>query len=216
MQPSPDANQVFLSYAATDRERAMAIADALERAGVPVWIDRRSIAGGDLWATGIAQAIRNCAALVILCTPASVTSRNVRQELQLAWDFDRPIFPLLLESISFPDEIAYFVHGRQWIELLDFSDSQWVGELVRVISSATTQSHGQSRDKATDLASSPSIVLRTTGIPISPTELDWPRAGTHGCDATHPRESRASCHINRTRRGRKDAFGGRGRNRNFH
>ena len=38
--PEPDAPYVFLSYASADRERAMAVAEALERAGVRVWLDR--------------------------------------------------------------------------------------------------------------------------------------------------------------------------------
>ncbi len=39
----PAAPYVFLSYASADRERALSIADALEQAGVRVWVDRRSI-----------------------------------------------------------------------------------------------------------------------------------------------------------------------------
>jgi TIR domain len=36
---------VFLSYASADRERALQIADALERSGVRVSLDREAIAG---------------------------------------------------------------------------------------------------------------------------------------------------------------------------
>jgi predicted ATPase len=126
---------LFLSYAAADRERALAVADALQDAGVPVWIDRRGIGGGELWAAEITAAIRNCAALALLCTSTSVRSRNVRQEVQLAWDHDRPILPLLLEPVQFPDEIAYFLQGRQWIEV-DLSDeSQWTDRVARAMGS---------------------------------------------------------------------------------
>ncbi|MCC6943966.1 MAG: TIR domain-containing protein [Thermomicrobiales bacterium] len=126
---------LFLSYAAADRERALAVADALQDAGVPVWIDRRGIGGGELWAAEITAAIRNCAALALLCTSISVRSRNVRQEVQLAWDHDRPILPLLLEPVQFPDEIAYFLQGRQWIDV-DLSDeSQWTDRVARAMGS---------------------------------------------------------------------------------
>ena len=37
---------VFVSYASGDRERALAVVGALERAGVRVWVDRAGIPGG--------------------------------------------------------------------------------------------------------------------------------------------------------------------------
>ena len=91
------------------------------------------LSGGDLWAAEITAAIRSCTAMALVCTPASVTSRNVRQEIQLAWDTDRPIVPLMLETVTFPDEIAYFLQGRQWIEVPDIASGSWTSELARML-----------------------------------------------------------------------------------
>ena len=124
---------VFLSYASVDRERAEGIARALEAAGIRVWMDRSNIAGGEYWAAEIAGAIERCAVLAVVCTPASMHSRNVRQELQLAWDFDRSILPLMLEPLAFPPEIAYFLHGRQWIEIGSPDDDRWVRQVAATI-----------------------------------------------------------------------------------
>jgi predicted ATPase len=60
-------------------------------------------------------------------------SRNVRQELQLAWDEDRPILPLMLEFVQFPDGMAFFLRGRQWIDLLDRPEAQWLPELTAAV-----------------------------------------------------------------------------------
>jgi predicted ATPase len=120
---------VFLSYASVDRSRTEAIAHALEEAGIRVWMDRSDIAGGEFWAAEIANAIQGCALLLVVCSPGSVSSRNVRQELQLAWDFDRPILPLMLEPVAFPPEVAYFLHGRQWIELDGVQDTAWLEQV---------------------------------------------------------------------------------------
>lgn len=127
------ANPVFLSYASADRQRALAVADALEAAGVRVWIDRRGIAGGTLWIEEIARAVREAPALLVLCSAASVNSRNVRQELQLAWDQEKPILPLLLEPVEFPDGVAYVLHGRQWIDLGERSAAEWVAEVRQAL-----------------------------------------------------------------------------------
>jgi predicted ATPase len=130
---------LFISYSTVDRERALAIADALDAAGIPVWIDRRGLTGGDLWAAEITFAIRSCAALIVVCTAASVQSRNVRQEVQLAWDHNRPILLVLLEPVSFPDEIAYFLQGRQWIDAVDRSASSWMPDLANALQSCNAR-----------------------------------------------------------------------------
>jgi predicted ATPase len=150
-----------MSYASADREQALAIADALEAAGTRVWIDRRDIAGGGLWAGEIAAAIRNCTALAILCTDASLRSRNVRQELQLAWDHERVILPLLVEQIDFPDEIAYFLQGRQWIEIDWASSPLWISAVAQAVDPPFGPA---------EVEASRSISKRAN-LPIPPTEI---------------------------------------------
>ena len=85
----------------------MEIAAQLEQTGIPVWIDRTGISAGSGWAEEIVAAVRRCSGLVVLCSSAAIGSRNVRQELQLAWDNDRPILPVLLEPVEFPDAVSY-------------------------------------------------------------------------------------------------------------
>src|SRR5215203_2582772 len=126
--------QVFLSYASADRDLALQVADALDATGVPVWVDRRGISGGAEWAGEIATAIRGCVAVVVLCSADSLVSRNVRRELQLAWDRDKPILPLLLDRTVFPDAVAYFLEGQQWVEVLDRLEADWLPELTAALS----------------------------------------------------------------------------------
>ena len=132
-QPKGTAPYVFLSYASADRERALDIADRLEATGVPVWIDRHSIAGGISWSAAIVDGIKGCTALAVLCTPAAMRSRNVRQEIQLAWEFDRPALPLLLEPVEYPPEVAYALAGRQWIEILDRPAEAWLPAALQAL-----------------------------------------------------------------------------------
>ena len=143
--PAPDSRppRLFLSYASEDRATALAVADALVAAGMPVWIDRRGISGGDIWAAEITSAIRSCEVLAVLCTPASVASRNVRQELQLAWDLDRPILPVILEPVEFSDAMSYFLQGRQWIDASSRSDSEWLQELEAAVARLGVQTGGR-------------------------------------------------------------------------
>ena len=87
---------VFVSYASDDRLRVAPVAAALDRAGVRVWIDRSDIPGGANYGPEIVTAIEASAAMALCCSAAAFASRNVRQEIALAWKFERPILPLLL------------------------------------------------------------------------------------------------------------------------
>src|SRR3954447_12879830 len=135
--PTPTAPYVFVSYASADRERVEPIVAALEGAGVPVWLDREGIAGGANYALAIAEAIQGCAALVLMVSAASLASRNVRQELALAWRGERSYVPLLLEPVAIPNEVAYWLEAAQWVEVLDHPRAAW---LPRVIAALTA--HG--------------------------------------------------------------------------
>jgi non-specific serine/threonine protein kinase len=125
-RPSP---YVFLSYASTDRERALRIADRLEANGIAVWIDRKSIAGGMSWSAEIVRGIKGCAAFLVACSSHAMASPNVQQEVQLAWETRRTMVPLLLQRVELPDAIRYALAGRQWIEVLDRTEEDWLAQL---------------------------------------------------------------------------------------
>src|SRR5262245_56519710 len=93
-QPSTSGDtEVFISYSSADRPRVLDIADQLEAAGVPVWIDRNKSNGGRRWDEQIVRAIRDCKVVLLMCSQASMRSRNVKQEIQLAWRYNRPYLP---------------------------------------------------------------------------------------------------------------------------
>src|SRR5438067_7470788 len=131
--PDPTTPYVFLSYSSTDRDRALAIADALQQAGVRVWLDRRSIPAGASWDAAIVRAIRDCTVFLVLCTEPAMRSSNVHQEIRLALEERRPVVPLLAERITFPDEVRYALAGLQWVELLDRPTEEWLTQLLEAL-----------------------------------------------------------------------------------
>jgi hypothetical protein len=132
-QAATSAAYVFLSYASADRERALHVADALQAAGVPSWLDQQAIAGGSSWGSEIVEGIKGCAALLILCSNAAMQSRNVKQEIQLAWRFERAYVPVLLEPVEFPEHVLYFLEGWQWVEILDQPQQVWLPVLLKAL-----------------------------------------------------------------------------------
>ncbi len=57
---------VFVSYAGDDRGLVLPVVDRLESHGVSVWLDRRRITGGAIWAQEIVRAIRQSKALILV------------------------------------------------------------------------------------------------------------------------------------------------------
>lgn len=72
-------NDIFISYAREDRERAKALAQALKGQGWSVWWDRR-IPTGKRYADVIVEAIAGSRCVVVLWSTVSITSDWVREE----------------------------------------------------------------------------------------------------------------------------------------
>src|SRR4051812_48651086 len=126
MPDAPTAPYAFVSYASADRDRVLPIVEALRREGVGVWLDQQGIAGGENYALEIAEAIEGCAAFVLMTSAASLASRNCRQEIALGWRYERPYVPLLLEPVTIPKEVAYWLEASQWVEVLDRPEAHWL------------------------------------------------------------------------------------------
>ncbi len=94
------AGHIFLSYKSEDRDRARALAEALERRGWPVWWDRE-IQPGEAFRSVIAQALQDAACVVVLWTERSVASEWVQEEAQEA-KARNILLPALLDDVRQP------------------------------------------------------------------------------------------------------------------
>ncbi len=125
--------ELFISYSSQDRERVLAIAAELEAAGVRLWVDRAKIEGGTAWGREIVLGVQGCKVFALMCSDSCMRSRNVAQEIQLAWKYQKPYLPLLLESISYPEQVEYFLEGWQWIEVLDQPRERWLPRVLQAL-----------------------------------------------------------------------------------
>jgi TolB-like protein/Tfp pilus assembly protein PilF len=80
------SGSVFLSYASQDADAAARICEALQAAGVNVWLDRSELRGGDAWDAQIKKRIHDCALFIPLIS-AQTNARSegyFRREWKLA------------------------------------------------------------------------------------------------------------------------------------
>ncbi len=99
IDPEPAA---FISYSRVDSEFARRLATDLKNARVPVWFDQLDIHAGHEWDDSIEKALTESNRLILVLSPDSVQSRNVRNEITWALDKKKTIFPILLKDCEVP------------------------------------------------------------------------------------------------------------------
>jgi hypothetical protein len=130
---TPENPDVFISYASKDRDKVLKIVEQLETKGIRAWVDREKISGGANYGPEIVKGIKTTKILMLMCSDASMRSKNVKQEIQLAWKYDKPYLPILLEPISFPEQVEYWLEGWQWLEVLDKNPEDYLPGILKAI-----------------------------------------------------------------------------------
>jgi len=120
---------IFLSYSRGDAQQADDWVAHLERYGYQIWIDRAGIRGGQQWMATIVRAIEQAPAVVLLLSPNSARSDNVRREIDLAFEAKKIIIPVEIQATKIPAELMYQLAGAQLIQI--WRDSR--GGLPRVL-----------------------------------------------------------------------------------
>src|SRR6185503_12372994 len=129
--------RVFLSYSSRDRARVMEIAQALADRGLLPWRDRNEILGGENYGPRIVEAVKQSVAVLLCCSRNSVGNKNVKQEVQLAWNYDVPCLPLLLDGVTDFAQLEYWLTGIQYVDTLNGPDGEWLAEVGKAIDRMT-------------------------------------------------------------------------------
>jgi TolB-like protein/lipoprotein NlpI len=141
---------VFLSYASQDLEAARHICDALQSAGVEVWLDQSELRGGDAWDRQIRKNIHDCALFVPIIS--STTQQRLegyfRREWKLAADRTHDmadgkpfLVPVVIDDTKDQDaEVPESFRAVQWTRLSrGLTPPAFVERVLRLLSPA--QSH---------------------------------------------------------------------------
>ena len=106
---SPQNNRrTFISYSRTDKEFALELALELRSSGFDIWLDQLDIPTGSRWDDEVERALDSCEIFMVILTPASSTSNNVKDEIGYAIDSGKRILPILLENAKIPLRLRRF------------------------------------------------------------------------------------------------------------
>jgi len=97
----PSGTFVFVSYAHDNKALVYPELRRIRSFGIRVWYDE-GIEPGSEWPEAIATALDRAAALVVMITPSAVASRNVRNEINAALRWGKPVFAVHLAQTALP------------------------------------------------------------------------------------------------------------------
>lgn len=143
---------LFASYSRADAATVDTLVNVLEQNGYEVWIDRADIEGGTEWRSEIVGAIETCEAFLLILSRNSITSRNVRREIDVAEGADRRIIPVMIEQVTLPPELRYQLSSIQMIEMPDLSH-QRLSVLIRALGGAEAKPVEKQKRASVDLSS---------------------------------------------------------------
>jgi hypothetical protein len=92
----------FLSYSCEDSKFALQLAQDLKAAGANLWVDQLDIGPGQEWDSAVEVAVTQAPQMLLILSPSSVKSRNVRNEIAYALDENKTIIPVLYQDCAIP------------------------------------------------------------------------------------------------------------------
>jgi TIR domain/PEGA domain len=124
------SDRIFISYAREDQTFVFRLARELRTRGISIWLDQWDISPGADWNQSIDRALRETERFIVILSPAAVTSRQVRAEIQAAIDTAKAVFPVLYKDCEVPRVIRLY-------QFIDFRDdheySQRLERLAEVL-----------------------------------------------------------------------------------
>lgn len=140
-QRENDKMQVFLSYSQKDEPLARKMMATLEQAGLDVWDAKREILPGDNWGEKIGKGLKKSDAMVVLLSPESVESPNVKRDIEYALvnrAFEQRLIPVIVgDPQRIPSEkIPWILRRLTMISLPDNGRTEGFDQVVAALRAA--------------------------------------------------------------------------------
>jgi len=100
------APAAFFSYCRDDSHFALRLAGDLKAAGAKIWLDQLDIEPGMPWDRAVESAVTNCPRMLVILSPTSVNSDNVRDEPSFALSKQKRVIPVLYQDCDIPYRLA--------------------------------------------------------------------------------------------------------------
>ena len=124
----------FISYSTKNQAEADAMRAFLNKNQIETWMAPGDIPAGQRYAAVIAQAVRDCACVVLMLTDAAQNSVWVTKEIERAVNYRKPIIPVQLEDVTLNDEFEFYISTDQLVAVHKVDEQ--TPEIQKVLASA--------------------------------------------------------------------------------
>ena len=107
---------VFLSYSSLNKNVADAVVADFEQHGIRCWYAPRDIMPGQEWVSAIHEAIKGCKLFVLIYTDSSNESKQVANEVALAFNSGKTLIPFKLSDAEMSSELEYYLTRVHWLD----------------------------------------------------------------------------------------------------
>jgi len=158
---------IFVSYARSDRARIAPLVAAIEAKGWSVWWDAE-IDPGQEFDCRIAEELKAAAAVLVVWTPHSVTSRWVRGEAREGAERG-VLIPVRFEGASLPIDVRT-LHTTEFDDWREDPSSPQVQEVLRALAAVITRERAvrAQRTQSDSVRHAPAVGLARVAICVLP------------------------------------------------
>jgi hypothetical protein len=128
------SNSVYISYSRRDLSFVIQLQQELTNRGISAWFDKGIIEDANQWRISIVESIRDCKVFLLILSPDSVASVNVRKEIELAEHHNKEIMPLIWRDVyALPPSIQHQLAGLQYLYFRETPSTENFDQLARIL-----------------------------------------------------------------------------------
>ena len=164
---------IFLSYSRRDSELVTRLKTDLMSQDIHVWIDREGIQPGTSdWEEALRTAIRAARAVLYIASPNARSSRYVKDELEIAKMYRRPVYPIWIAGTQWMEAVPIGWGRTQYIDARESRYETAISELVEILNK-TSSTPPKPPELDTAIPELVGVLNKTPSTPPKPPELDF-------------------------------------------
>lgn len=162
----------FISYSRTNSSFAVRLAKDLKSAGYDIWLDQLDIPTGARWDDEIEIALEACTTFMIVLSPESIQSQNVKDEIGFAIDSGKDVLPVRIKSGDIPLRLRRF----QYVDFTNRPYEESLKKIKSLLSSTGQLLATKDADKKLSRAETQPAAEQTQ--PLKPKAISFPAGRT--------------------------------------
>lgn len=119
---------IFVSYAHIDMKAVFAIINKLNCSGYRFWYDE-GIDPGEEWPEIVGRKIIKCGQFLVFMSPFAVKSRNIRNEINLAFSENKNILVIYLDNTRMSSGLKLQLGSVHFVNKYDLKDEEFFKKL---------------------------------------------------------------------------------------